>query len=194
MRSRFPVVMVISSVLLVACSSAEERASDELSEIEAQLEDLAQGGDPEPVYLDLDLDQVNRVDFENGVSYTFAGFERGVSTWADETIPYLGFDVTLINNSGASVEPYGGVNLWYTYGDAGTEASPVVDAENGIGVEEEYSAEYPEFGATVSDGDEVTLRFGYALPEDETRFEIRLQPWDIEGEGDVYLTGEIPQG
>lgn len=193
----FRAVGAVSAVLalgLVACTSPEDQAAQELEEINQALEDAEeQNEEPEPSYLDLDPETENTIDF-NGLEYTFSDFDRGVSTWGEEDTPYLGFDITVSNNTGETVDPGSGVNLWYAYGESGTEAEPVVDADNGIGTEEEYSAEYQEFGATIADGDEVTLRFGYELPEEETRFEIRLQPWDIDGEADVFLTGEIPQG
>src|SRR5690625_4972455 len=174
----FRAVGAVSAVLalgLVACTRPEDQAAQELEEINQALEDAEeQNEEPEPSYLDLDPETENTIDF-NGLEYTFSDFDRGVSTWGEDDTPYLGFDITVSNNTGETVDPGSGVNLWYAYGESGTEAEPVVDADNGIGTEEEYSAEYKELGDTIDDGDGVTIRFWYALPVDVKWYAFRIQ-------------------
>lgn len=191
--------MAVLSLGLVACTSPEEEAAQEIEKVEEALDEAGLGGNGElePVYLDLDPEGTNTADLADGLSIAFADFERGVSSYEDT--PFVGFDVTITNDTGDVFNPES-VNFWYTVGAEGTDAQPVLDADQGVGTIEEqsdeyssqYSGEYAAFGATISDGEKVTIRFGYAMPEDEERLEIRLQPWDVEGAADVYLTGDIP--
>lgn len=178
-------------VVVAGCAPSPEEELDALEQ--ELLEEMEAGGfeTPEPVYLDLDLEE-NVVEVAEGLTYTLGGFERGVSSWDDT--PYLGFDITIANATGEVFDP-AGVNVWVAAGPEGADAAAVVDPEGGVGREVgDGAAEGPAFGATVRDGEEVTVRFGYALEPEVERVEIRLQPWDVEGAPEVFVTGDVPRG
>lgn len=181
---------VLAVLLAAGCSSSEPALEKEALQEAGGGSASGEEGAPEPVYMDLVLDE-NTVDLAEGITYTLAGLERSVSSWDDT--PYLGIDVTAANSSGEVFDP-ADVNIWVTTGPEGTEAEDVIDPDGGVGTDEgDGAASGPEFGATIPDGEEVTIRFGYALPAEEEKVEIRLQPWGLEGAPEVYLTGEIPR-
>lgn len=181
-------VAAVAAVCATAACSSPEPADTAPSP--APTGDTAPGAaTPTPVYRDLDLD-TNEVELVDGLTYTVSDVARAVSE-RDGT-PYVGFDVTVTNTTGAVHNP-DSVNLHATYGPQGTATDVVIDPANGVGTADDSGAATgPEFGATIPHGEEVTVRWGYEVPPDVERVEIRIQPWDVDGAADAYLTGPVP--
>src|SRR5690625_7690744 len=116
----FRAVGAVSAVLalgLVACTSPEDQAAQEIEEINQALEEAEE---PEPSYLDLDPATENTIDF-NGLEFTLSSFELVVCTWGEEDTTYLGFDITVSIKIGENYVPGLCVYQHSIYGHIETE-------------------------------------------------------------------------
>jgi len=139
--------------------------------------------EPEPVYGELVVDGENSAPLTEDVHLAFEEFERVEDANGEEA---LAFDVTLVNGSGEVFDP-ATFNVWVSYGSAGAEATdvPLERDEHGVSVA-------TDFGAPIPGGESVTVRQAYAVPAQEERVTVRVQPWDVPGAAEVYLQGDVP--